>query len=560
MRRRHVSWVFAAVTGAAVTVVATDLERRRSVETRRAELERGADVQAEVLQNHLAARELVATAFAGLFSASDHADAPEPAERVTPRDLRAFFERAAAGARSVIAVSWNRRTRPDEAPAVAAQLRALGVPEPVLRTANGEKIDPAALAREVFPVTLIEPAEGNAQVLGLDTATFPDRQAAFSLARDTAKVVVTQPVALVQSPGMAGVVAYAPVYGRIGGGDLLQARREALRGFVAVVFRLDRVIADAFRGGRAPAAHLHVFYRPTRESALHLATVAAANGTPSAEAARMLDDPAAVRRSVVFGLREWTMVVEPAPTPTALLDGNVLWTLGIGLLLTMLAAGYLFSVDRSAALLDAEVEARRKAEAEKDLLIREVNHRVKNSLQLVTSLLAIQRRQTADPAARRDLEEASGRVKAIARVHERLYRDAVPGRVDLCGYLRDLCEDLRETAPEYVCRVQGPTIEVPADAAVKIGLVLVELVTNAFKHARSAEGNDTVDVDLSVQDAQLELSVRDYGVGLPEDFSFDQYGASLGMKVVTGMARQLDAELTWERCAPGTRWILTLSI
>ena len=201
----------------------------------------------------------------------------------------------------------------------------------------------------------------------------------------------------------------------------------------------------------------------------------------------------------------------------------------------------------------------REALAQKELLLGEVNHRVRNSLQLVSSLLGLQARETAGAETRRELEAAAARVRAIAKLHERLYLGPSVERVEFGAYLHSLCRDLGEAAPEHVCEVQAEAADLPTDTAVALGLVFVELVANAIKHAGPAEGDRRIAVRFGPSGAGgVELSVRDYGVGLPPGFVPGQAASGFGMRVILGMARQLGAELRTEDAAPGARWTLRL--
>jgi PAS domain S-box-containing protein len=206
-----------------------------------------------------------------------------------------------------------------------------------------------------------------------------------------------------------------------------------------------------------------------------------------------------------------------------------------------------------------DVTERKRAEERQELLLREVNHRVKNSLQLVNALLDMQGRQVADEEARRQLREAAARVRAIVHLHERLYRGADVEHVDFDVYLRALCEDLRASAPEHAILVEAGPVLLPTDSAVPLGLIVTELVTNAIKHARPSGGDGRIEVRFGpAEDGRLELSVRDRGIGLPPGFSPEQAAGSLGMRIIKGLAQKLDADLRTEEAGPGLRWRLRL--
>lgn len=201
----------------------------------------------------------------------------------------------------------------------------------------------------------------------------------------------------------------------------------------------------------------------------------------------------------------------------------------------------------------------RDALAQKELLLGEVNHRVRNSLQLVSSLLGLQARETTGAETRRELEAAAARVGAIAKLHERLYKGPSVERVEFGAYLRSLCQDLGEAASEHIFEVEVAAVDLPTDTAVALGLVFVELVANAIKHANPVDDTPRIFVHFgSTAAGGVALSVRDYGVGLPPGFVPGQGTRGFGMRVILGMARQLGAELRAGNAAPGARWTLHL--
>lgn len=201
------------------------------------------------------------------------------------------------------------------------------------------------------------------------------------------------------------------------------------------------------------------------------------------------------------------------------------------------------------------VEARRDAEAALSraaLLLREIDHRVKNSLMLIVSLLRIQTRQLSDPAAVRALDEAASRVGTVARVHERLYMSDTPSVVALDDYLRHLCGDLEAAfrgADRPIRLALDPLVTSP-DVAVALGLAAAELVSNAHRHARPGGALD-IAVGLA-RDAEGRgvLTVEDDGPGLPEDFA-PEASTGVGMRVILAKAAEVRGRLTHGRSAMG---------
>jgi PAS domain S-box-containing protein len=183
-------------------------------------------------------------------------------------------------------------------------------------------------------------------------------------------------------------------------------------------------------------------------------------------------------------------------------------------------------------------EVREAAERQR-LLTQEVSHRVKNSLQLVASLLGLQSRASRSEEAARALDEAQARVQAVAQVHDRLWRQYDAKRIDLCGFLDELCQRLDDSAPNHRVEFRGASSLVSVDRAIPTGLLVNELVTNALKYAYCDDGG-AVRVTLARPDpATISLEVADEGRGLPEDYNLSPQGQGLGTRLLNGLARQL---------------------
>jgi PAS domain S-box-containing protein len=198
-----------------------------------------------------------------------------------------------------------------------------------------------------------------------------------------------------------------------------------------------------------------------------------------------------------------------------------------------------------------ESEARALALAEqRELLLHEVNHRVKNSLALVASMLALQRRRVSGEAAAA-LADAHRRILAIGRVHESLYTGTTGDRIDLVSLSEGLLGRTGELRPDVAIRfaADGPA-SLPTDRAVPYGLLLNELAVNAVKHAFGDGERGEVAVSLAQgEDGAIRLTVADDGVGLPEDWSLET-GSGLGSRLILGLAHQLDATVV-ARSGPG---------
>jgi PAS domain S-box-containing protein len=188
---------------------------------------------------------------------------------------------------------------------------------------------------------------------------------------------------------------------------------------------------------------------------------------------------------------------------------------------------------RERAAFEAEL---RRSLAEKETLLREVHHRVKNNLQIVSSLVNMQADRLADPAARAALAECSDRVRAMSLVHQVLYGGDHLGSVPLAEYARSLAEHLRDSlAPQCAMTFDLAEVHVSLEDAVPCGLILNELITNAIKHGRDVEGGCAIDVAITTHDDGYTLCVHDGGPG----FALPVPRGSLGVQLIQALSRQL---------------------
>jgi len=177
------------------------------------------------------------------------------------------------------------------------------------------------------------------------------------------------------------------------------------------------------------------------------------------------------------------------------------------------------------------------------LLTREMSHRVKNSLTSVVGLLRVQARSSQSQDVKSALENASLRVATIAQVHDHLWRGARIGFVDLADFMTELCKKLKGNTEGHTLHCHADPMQISADYAIPLGLLINELVTNAVKYAYP-DGGGEIRVSAHEIDGHLHVEVSDQGIGLPKGFDIDQPSASLGFKVVGGMVRQLQGHLT----------------
>lgn len=191
------------------------------------------------------------------------------------------------------------------------------------------------------------------------------------------------------------------------------------------------------------------------------------------------------------------------------------------------------------------------------VLLKEINHRVKNSLQVVSAMLQLQANSAGDPILSERLNEASSRVNAVGRAYERLAYNADYENIDLVEYLREIVSDLEPTVAP--CQIQFDAvgeIQIAADRAILVGLIINELVSNAGKYAYPDSTGGLIWVRLSQSDRNSVLvSVRDEGTGLPLGFD-PSTSKRLGTRLVNALSKQLGAELTRPMSPIGTNFVL----
>ena len=206
---------------------------------------------------------------------------------------------------------------------------------------------------------------------------------------------------------------------------------------------------------------------------------------------------------------------------------------------------------------EAEVHASRDRfaalAAEREVLLREVNHRVGNSLQIIASLLHLQAAATSDRGVKNALSNATGRVAAVAQVHRRLYTSHDLNSVMLNQYLEALLEDLRRSAEgNKMSRVtlKAEDVEIEPDRAVAVGMIVNELVINAVKYAYPEKAGP-IHVDLRNADGHLVLSIADEGIGIQDTPAPGSTG--MGQRIVSAMANKLGASVEHDSSPKGTR-------
>lgn len=209
--------------------------------------------------------------------------------------------------------------------------------------------------------------------------------------------------------------------------------------------------------------------------------------------------------------------------------------------------------------LNYQKELLEKSEKEKSLLLKELNHRVKNNLQMVSSLLNLQARQLNGHPAAEALIACRYRVEALTLIHQKLYREDVDTKIDLKEYLNDLTQNLVSNyGRNFQLHFDLESVLMKIDKAIPVGLIVNELITNALKYADGVQIFPELNVSLKKNEHVATLIIQDNGKGLADDFDFTK-SSSFGIKLVNSLVKQLNGYIEWDNKG-GTTWIVSFDI
>lgn len=199
-----------------------------------------------------------------------------------------------------------------------------------------------------------------------------------------------------------------------------------------------------------------------------------------------------------------------------------------------------------------------RALAEKTTLLHEVDHRVKNNLQLISSLLLLQARRAEDPTVKQALRSAQSRVNAVAIAHRRLFQGADPGLFDLADFVRDMVGDAIGVSgrTDISVRLDLERADLPASQAAPLALLLGELLGNVIRHAFRVGEPGQLSVSTATEDHIARIEIADNGVGL----SATESVAGFGGTIVRLMCQQLHAECETVEANPGVRSVIRLPL
>lgn len=243
------------------------------------------------------------------------------------------------------------------------------------------------------------------------------------------------------------------------------------------------------------------------------------------------------------------------------------WYIGLILLLFAILGGAFWAyqrINRDRAMISQQKAQVESALTEKEFLLKEIHHRVKNNLQIISSLLDKQARHSGDTSLKDKMQEGKDRIQSMALIHQNLYQSENLSSIDIRKYIYELAHNITATqqAPDQniAIDIQADDLQLTIDQAIPLGLILNEMLTNTFKHAFKDRQQGLVNISFrETTTDQFSLYFSDNGKGMPPDFDVEQ-SQSLGMNLIYGLTEQLEGELQLQTSENGTAFEVQFSV
>ena len=546
LKRRHLGLPILMLVGGLTASVIVAAQLWRMIEAREWErFQRNVDQVQDAIEDRLDTYIAMLRAGAGLFAAR-RLD-------IKPEEFHAFVDRLQLPTRypGIQGIGYTARVPAGEVDAFVAAVRREG--------RESFRIWPEEPRPEYHAILYLEPLDRrNRAAIGYDMFTDPTRRAAMERARDAGEPAASGKVALVQEIDerkQAGFLIYVPVYWGYGVPAGTAERRERLAGFVYSPFRADDLLEGIFGADRNPRIRFSVFDgAPAAGNLLHVFSGEA----PAGPSDRDADARYRAARSFDVAGRSWTVAY--ATSPAFELSSNrplaPLFLAG-GVLASILVSGALWAQVRARNAAERELAERRKVEKRQRLLLDELNHRVKNSLATVQSIVTQTIRTSSSPEEFRAAFQA--RLFALSQAHNLLTHSNWEG-----APLTDLLAgELAPYAANGVARfeIAGEEVWLKPNVAVALGMVFHELAINAAQHgALSAPGGRVcVSWDVRPSPDGERLSVRWTETGGPAVSRPSRRG--FGSRLIErGLAHELGGEVTLLFEPDGVRCVMDLPL
>lgn len=206
-------------------------------------------------------------------------------------------------------------------------------------------------------------------------------------------------------------------------------------------------------------------------------------------------------------------------------------------------------IEQKNNLISAKNETIKESLAEKEMLLKEIHHRVKNNLQIISGILELQNFNISDENAKIILKEGQARIQSIALIHKTLYQSENFSKVPFQNYLTELVQAIQDTYRNAQMKIDtvinANDIELSINTAIPLSLIINEIITNCFKHAFIGRNNGTININLTKEDLTYQLVIHDNGNGLPDDFNPRKLH-SVGFDLIQGLSKQLEGTFDWK--------------
>tara|TARA_R110002051_G_scaffold72166_1_gene130527 strand:- start:7187 stop:8656 length:1470 start_codon:yes stop_codon:yes gene_type:complete len=471
-------------------------------------------------------------------------------DSVSPELFQEFTNPFIVGLPGIKALEWAPRISHDKRILFEnVQTRKM---DSTIRISKVDSISGLVLADKkdyYFPIEFANPVSHLKSVIGVDLSSDSRNAFTFALANRTKNIVFSQPIKLIteEKKDHYGFLVLKAVYGPI---------QNEVIGYVLGVYDMTEYIAKILD---TELKVLDIVIVDEDQNKAPLFSSFSEN--------KEIDIPAALRKKALkVANRKWHIqYFSKESYATFPHTRESYFLLLFGFMITSMLGFIVYKNDSYQHTLEERVRLRtkelEKSNKEKINLLQEIHHRVKNNLQMTSSLINIQKRKLTNVEAITALEDSQSRIMAIALTHQKIYQDQNSKTVDLKDYLTDLMMYQRKLLPTVNYSISCPEISLNLDVAVPIGLILSELVTNTLKHAFEISSEDNQLHILVTQEKKKEriitIVLTDNGKGLPENFDPTKT-KGIGFKIINSLCKQISAKLNYTSNDQGTSFILSV--
>ncbi len=478
---------------------------------------------------------------------------------VERKEFHDFVQGALDRHRTIKALEWTPRVQHAARHAFIEYARQEGLTGyQITELGEDGELRKASVRPEYFPVYYLEPVRGNETALGFDLGSEGLRQKALALSRDSGRIVATASIGLVQeNTSRPGFLMFRPVYSPGLRLDSVEDRRAGLKGFTVGVYIVGDLVYDALKA--VPVTGLDFMIEDPGTLLGRKIYFHSSRSRPVPVEPGMMDkEGGGLNRSFKLRLpaRQWDITFWPSPAFISQHMRIDKWiVLVLGLTVAALASIFIeINMQRARRNKELAVTLERSLN-EKEILLKEVHHRVKNNMAIISSLLRLQARHSDDEGVKSILMDSQNRIRSMAIVHEKLYSTKFLANISFSDYVQDLLSHLfRSYGRKIEVDLDMDVPDLDIDTMIPCGLIMNELVTNSLKHAFDGLDSPRICISLSAADGRMRLVYTDNGSGVPEHIQFPPTD-SLGLQIISMLSNQLDGSVELDRTS-GTKFTI----